>query len=141
MIQKNTNELQYELTATPNINRFLSENREQFVSASFVDMLWDLFQQSGLSKAALAKNAGISDVYLYQIFSGQRMPSRDRMLCLCLGMNANLDQTQEMLKCSGFAQLYPKNRRDAVILYAITHGLDLMATNDLLFAQNEVTLC
>lgn len=141
MNKKNTNELQNELTAAPDLNRFLSENREQFVEAGFLDTMQTLFQKSGLSKAALAKNAGTSEVYLYQIFSGLRMPSRDKILCLCFGMSAALEQTQELLKCGGLAQLYPKNRRDAVIIYAIAHHLGLMEANDLLFSENEATLC
>ncbi|MGN0978636.1 MAG: helix-turn-helix domain-containing protein [Faecousia sp.] len=141
MNKKNTNELQKELTAASDLSRFLSENRAEFVDADFLDTLLTLFQESGLSKSALAKNAGTSEVYLYQIFSGLRMPSRDRILCLCFGMSVTLEQTQELLKRSNLAQLYPKNRRDAIVIYAISHSLDLMAANDLLFAENEPTLC
>lgn len=141
MNKKTTNELQKELTAAPDLSRFLSENQAQFVEADFLNMLLDLFQQSGLSKSALAKNAGTSEVYLYQIFSGLRTPSRDRILCLCFGLSVTLEQTQELLKRSNLAQLYPKNRRDAIVIYAISHGQDLMTANDLLFSENEATLC
>ena len=61
----------------------------------------------------------MSEVYLHQVFSGRRNPSRSRLLCLCFGLNASLEETQELLKQCGFAQLYPKDRRDAIILYGI----------------------
>ena len=104
-------------------------------------MLQDLFQRSGLSKAALAKRAGTSEVYLYQIFSGERTPSRDRTICLCYGLSATLEETQRLLKCSGLAQLYVKNRRDAIIIYGLAHKMELDEINDRLFAEEEATLC
>ena len=48
--------------------------------------------------------------------------------------------TQDLLKKSGFLSLYPKNRRDAIIIYALTRGLSLQETNDKLFQENEETL-
>lgn len=141
MKKKNTDDLQSELTAAPNLSSFLSANREQFVDEDFAGMIQDLFRRSGLSKAALAKKAGISEVYLYQIFSGERTPSRDRAICLCFGLSATLEETQEILKRNGLAQLYVKNRRDAIIVYGLTHDMELTEINDRLFAEEEATLC
>lgn len=141
MKKKNTDDLQSELTAAPNLSSFLSANREQFVDGDFAGMMQDLFRRSGLSKAALAKRAGISEVYLYQIFSGERTPSRDRALCLCIGLSATLDETQDILKRNGLAQLYVKNRRDAIVLYGLSHGMELAEINDRLFSEDEATLC
>ena len=59
---------------------------------------------------------------------------------LAVGLQATLAETQELLKQCGMAQLYPKNRRDAIILYGLTNGMDLFAVNDRLFAENEETL-
>lgn len=141
MNTKNTDDLQSELTAAPDLLKFLKQNQENFVSEPFVDMIQMLFQRSGLSKSTLAKRACTSEVYLYQIFSGGRTPSRDRTLCLCFGMGATLDETQQLLKHSGLAQLYPKNRRDAIIIYGLTNQMPLEQINDQLFAANEATLC
>lgn len=141
MKKKNTEDLQNELTTAPNLSRFLSVNQDQFIDENFADMLQALFQKSGLSKAALAKRAGTSEVYLYQIFSSGRTPSRDRTICLCFGLSATLEETQELLKHSGLAQLYAKNRRDAIIIYGLAHHMELPEINDRLFAENEATLC
>ena len=82
----------------------------------------------------------MSEVYLHQVFSGRRNPSRDRLLCLCIGLEATLEETQCLLKQSAYAQLYPKSKRDAVITYGILHRMELHAINDKLFAENEKTL-
>ena len=140
MKTKDTNDLQKELTSAPDLSRFLSENEEHFINENFADLLQALFQKSGLSKAALAKRAGTSKVYLYQIFSGDRTPSRDRTICLCFGLSATLEETQELLKHSGLAQLYAKDRRDAIIIYGLSHAMSLDDINDKLFSENEATL-
>ena len=140
MKEKNTDTLLDELTSTPNLSKFLAANQEQFINESFVEMLQTLFRKSGLSKAALAKKSEISDVYLYQIFSGERTPSRDRTICLCFGLSATLEETQMLLKRSGFAQLYAKIRRDAIIIYGLTRKMELPEINERLFSENETTL-
>lgn len=80
-------------------------------------------------------------MYLYQIFSGERTPSRDRTICICYGLSATLEETQDLLKRSGFAELYVKNRRDAIIIYGLVHKIDLNEINDRLYAEEEATLC
>ena len=82
----------------------------------------------------------MGEVYLHQVFSGRRNPSRDRLLCLCIGLEATLEETQCLLKQSAYAQLYPKSKRDAIITYGILHHMELHAINDKLFAENEKTL-
>ena len=137
---KDTNNLRQELMEAANLDKFLSENQENFNSGNVCDLLNQLFLKRKLSKAALAKQSGMSEVYLHQVFSGRQNPSRSRLLCLCFGLNATLEETQELLKQCGLAQLYPKNKRDAIILYGILNGMDLFAVNDKLFAENEETL-
>lgn len=82
----------------------------------------------------------MSEVYLHQVFAGRRNPSRSRLLCLCFGLQTTVEETQELLKQCGFARLYSKSRRDAIILYGILNGQDLFTVNDKLFAENEETL-
>ena len=137
---KDTNNLRQELMEAPSLDQFLSENQDSFNRDSICELLNRLFQKRRISKATLAKRSGMSEVYLHQVFSGRRNPSRNRLLCLCFGLNASLEETQELLKRCGFAQLYPKDRRDAIILYGILNGMDLFAVNDKLFAENEETL-
>lgn len=137
---KNTNDLQTELISAPDLDRFLAENQDTFYDAGFADFLTNLFEKKGLSKATLAKKAGISNVYLHQIFSGERNPSRNRILCLCFGLTATLEEAQQMLKHGGYAQLCVKNKRDAIIIYTLTHGMSLDEANDLLFSEQEKTL-
>ena len=138
--KKNTDDLQQELISSSNLNIFLSDNQEHFNTDSVAELLNRLFTSKNISKAALAKQAGMSEIYLHQIFAGKRNPSRNRLLCICYGLGASLEETQELLKRCGLAQLYPRLRRDAIILYGLVHEISLFEINDKLFTENEETL-
>ena len=140
MKKKNTDGLQQELMDSPDLTLFLSQNQEQFVNKSVSELLNHLFEEKNISKAALAKKAGMSEIYLHQIFAGRRNPSRNRLLFLCYGLEASVEETQELLKLCGMAQLYPKLKRDAIIYYGLLHKLSLFEINDKLFDENEETL-
>ena len=140
MDKKNTDGLQQELMDSTDLSQFLSRNQEQFVDKSVAELLNHLFEKKNISKAALAKQAGMSEIYLHQIFAGRRTPSRNRLLCLCYGLEASIEETQELLRLCGMAELYPKLKRDAIIYYGLLHKLDLCVINDKLFDENEDTL-
>lgn len=134
---KQTDDLRQELMESADLDRFLCENEGSFEAEECGVMLERLLESRGYSKAELARRAGMSTVYLYQILSGRRKPSRDRLICLCFGLGCSLDMAQELLKKNGFLGLYPKNRRDAIILYSLSKGSTLQETNDKLFLEKE----
>jgi len=140
MQKKSTSDLQQDMMAHPDLNQFLAENREVFEHNSIQNLLQGLFDKKGISKSVLAKQSGMSEVYLHQVFSGRRNPSRSRILCMCFGMHATMEETQDLLKQAGLAQLYPRERRDAIILYGLMHGMTLFEVNDKLFEEDEEPL-
>lgn len=137
---KNTNDLQEALMDAPDLNRFLDENRENFNNTSVADSLNQMILKQRISKSALARQSGMSEVYLHQVFSGRRTPSRTRLLCMCFGLQATVEEAQVLLKQCGYAPLYPKNRRDAILLYGLIHKETLFQINDTLFDEGEETL-
>ena len=137
---KNTDDLQSELMSAPGLDEFLAGHENSFSSENASEMLARLFEKSGITKAQLAKQSGVSEIYLHQIFAGRRNPSRSRLICLCFGLGASVEETQELLKHCGLAPLYPKIRRDAIIMYGLANGMDLFELNDKLFTEDEETL-
>ena len=129
-----------ELMETADLSRFLQENRESFHSQELIQRLTQLTKEKGISKTALAERASISEVYLHQIFAGRRSPSRNRVLCLCFGLETSVEVVQELLRLGSMARLDPRNVRDAVIIHAIAHGSTLTEANQSLFGQNLETL-
>lgn len=141
MNDKNTDRLQQELMSASDLDRFLSENDASFRDTPLQEALQRVFDEKGLSKAMLAKRSGISEVYLHQLFSGRRFPSRSRLLCVCFGLGATMEETQALLQQARYAPLYSRDRRDAIIIYGLSHAMDLFQINDKLFTENLDTLC
>ena len=141
MEYKTTDDLQHALMNASDLDKFLEDNEDKFNHQDIQGLLAAMFEKRDMSKSTLAKRAGMSNVYLHQVFAGRRNPSRNRMLCICLGMEATLEETQELLKRSGTGLLYPKDRRDAIIIYGLLHHQTLFEVNDKLFCENEDTLC
>lgn len=141
MNEKNTDTLQQELMSTNNLDRFLTENDASFRDVPLQEAIQRIFDEKGMSKAQLAKQSGISEVYLHQLFYGRRFPSRSRLLCLCFGLGATVDEAQSLLQQARHAPLYSRDRRDAIIIFALSHHMTLFEVNDKLFTENLDTLC
>ena len=140
MQEKNTDDLNRELMSSPDIDSYIKSNRVQFSNCQMTELLTELYEKQRISKAELARRACMSEVYLHQLFSGRRKPSRDKLLCLSVGMNLNLDEVQWLLRQAEYSQLYPRLKRDAIISYGIMHRLPLDEINDKLFSENEKAL-
>lgn len=82
----------------------------------------------------------MSEIYLHQIFGGRRTPSRNRLLSLCFGLHATLEETQTVLQHSGYAQLYPWVKRDSMLIYGVIHSMSAQQMNERLFGEGEETL-
>ena len=140
MREKTTDDLSQELMSQPNLDQYITENEAHFTDADISTFLTKLYEKCGLSKAELARRAGMSEVYLHQVFSGRRRPSRGRLLCLCIGLDAGLEEANLLLKGMGYAPVYPRLKRDAIISHGLLHRTPLAEINDKLFSENEKTL-
>ena len=130
MKKKSTGDLSRELMNQPNLDAYIHANQDIFLESNIAELLSRLYERNPISKATLARRAGISEVYLHQVFSGRRKPSRDRLVCICIGLQATLEETQELLKQAGYAMLYPKSKREAIIAHGIVHRTPLCEIND-----------
>lgn len=140
MEEKTTGDLSQALMSQGDIDSYLKDNQPFFADLSVTELLTALYEKKAVTKAALARAAGTSEVYLHQVFAGRRKPSRDRLLCLCIGLGATLEETQRLLRQATYAQIYPRIKRDAIISHGIVHHTPLGEINDKLFAENEKTL-
>lgn len=140
MQKKPTDELMEQLTGTDSLERYLKENKPYFVDLSLAELLNKKLKEHGKEKSAVIKAAEINEIYAYQIFSGKRIPSRDKLLCLLFGLELSVPEVQEFLKMTGHAPLYPKNVRDTIILSGLQNRLTVVQVNELLYDHGEKTL-
>ncbi len=139
-MRKDTSKIVKDLGLCPDFNTFYNENKDYMVSNTLSEMLEQLLNKKSLKKSQVIKNAELSEVYAYQIFSGLRVPERKKLLCLAVGMSLNLDEVQTLLKCAGYSPLYVKLPFDSIILYGICKKLSVVEINELLFEYNLETL-
>ena len=111
---------------------FIEQYGDALHTESLTELLEYLLSQTGMSKAELARRSATSEVYLHQVFSGRRSPSRDRLLCFCLGLRCALTNAQELLRRCGYAMLYVRDRRDALLLFCLLHQKTVFEANELL---------
>lgn len=137
MMSKITGDLLAELSQSGDLTKYLSDNQTETISGEIGGLIDKIRQANRLTKAELARKAGISEFYLYQILKGSRKPSRDTLLAICLGLGCTEEQTGELLKRGAYSPLYVRIRRDAIILYGIMHDWDVLKVNDMLYEQGE----
>ena len=139
-MEKETSEIVKELGLSPDFQTFYNENKEHMIHTDLAQILTELLQSKGLKKSHVIKNAELSEIYGYQIFSGVRVPERSKLLCLTISMGLNIDEVQHLLKCTGYPQLYVKNPFDSVILFGISKGMSVIEINELLYKYDLETL-
>ena len=137
---KDTTKILEELALCPDFRSFYDENRDYMVSQNLAQLLEQLLSEKGLKKSQVIRNAAISEVYGYQIFSGIRIPDRKKLLALAVGMALNIDQVQRLLKCAGYPPLYAKLPMDSIVLFGLCKGMGVMEINELLYEYGLETL-
>ena len=137
---KNTDQLMDELMKAHNISNYLKENRVYMISDELPTYLTNILKKKRLVKSVVIKNSELSEVMGYQIFSGTRKPSRDSLLSICIAMGLDVEETQEILKIAQFASLYPKAKRDCIIINGIVTNKSVSQINETLYELNENTI-
>ena len=140
MKKKDTNELMNELIKSDNTDEYCSKNAQFMVNDKISIYLNNILENKRLVKSKIIKKTELSEVQCYQIFDGRRKPSRDSLLSICIAMELSLDETQQMMKTGGFAPLYPKNKRDVIIIKGIQNNLSVAQINERLYDMDLPTI-
>ncbi len=82
------------------------------------------------------RRSNLNRAYVYQIFLRRKYPSRDKVIALAFGLELNAEETQAVLMQAGYRELYPRDPRDALLLFAIGRGKSILDANDLLYDHN-----
>ena len=131
-----TEEVLAELLASDDLRGFLK--KPEVGTRTVADYLNALLEEKNLKRPTVVRDAGIDNTYGYQIFTGQRKKvGRDYLLRLALAMGLSRVETNRLLQAGGVNQLYCKNRRDAIIVFALQNAYSLQKTQETLYNFNE----
>lgn len=137
---KSTQELNHEIRTTTDIEDYLEKNHENLLTCSLSAYLKTLLAQKGLSRADVVRGSLLDRAYVYQIFAGEKTPSRDKLIAIAFGLRLSDEETQTMLKLSGNRELYARDERDVLILFALQQNRTILETNELLFRHGLAAL-
>ena len=104
------------------------------------EYILELCTARGLKKNEIIRNADIYRTYGYEILNGKKLPSRDKLLQICIGNEFSLDEANRCLTIGKLGILYAKDPRDSIIIYALNNNLNLIATNIILDEHDFILL-
>lgn len=133
-----TDDLLKELLEGPNMARFAQDVPD--VAYDLPAYLNSLLKEKGRRRIDVVHAADLNETFGYQIFTGTRKPSRDKVIQIAFGMPCTLRETQLLLKHAGCNELYVKNRRDAIIVFCLANGMTLAQTEEELFRFGQRTI-
>ena len=124
-----------ELMQTERLDRYLEKNSGQMVETSLAEELTRLLEEQQLTRSEIAVRSGLSRVYIYEVFAGKKIPSRDSVICLCFALEMEPQEISLLLKHTGYPPLYPRSRRDSVILFAAKRHKTVIELDEMLRQQ------
>ena len=116
------------LLDTPSLSAYLTENEAELELPVFSAFIAALCRSRGEPPERVIKRARLERSFGHQLFSGKRHPSRDTVLLLAFGLEADIELAQSLLRCALCPPLYPRNRRDATIIFCLFHRYDVVRT-------------
>lgn len=140
-LKKNTDELLEELKLkNTDIQEYIDNNKNSFIEISLKEFWNELFERSKKSKSNIINSADISYIYFYEIMQGKKVPKKDKIMRLIIAMELDLDDAQKALKYCNQSALYPRIKRDSLLIYAIENHYSIFQTQALLLENGEQEL-
>lgn len=118
-------------------NEYLSENEDVFLNNDISQFWKKVIGLSETKKTDIVNKADIGYTFFYDIIKGKKHPSRDVIIKIFIALKIDVEYCQEALRIYEWSALYPKIKRDSILLYAIMHKYSLQQTEELLDDNNE----
>ena len=142
MTGKDTGTLQEELRYAEDVIQFTEENAKELHPQSVPEYLNHLLIVHDVAKVDVVKRAGFEgNTYVYQIFNGRKTAGRDKLLQLSFGFPLTVEETQRLLRCGGYSELYVRDKRDVVCMHGLQKKMTLEECNAYLYRMGEAPLC
>lgn len=133
-----TEELLAALRSSTSLDRYLETAPTRH--SELGPYLLDLIDRRGLRRSDAIRASGVNATFAYQIFQGQRRPGRSTALQLALGIGCTLREAQRLLRLSDNGRLWPRDRRDAIVIYCLEHVLTRQQCDEELYRLGEPIL-
>lgn len=137
---KTTDKLNLLLKNTKDIQQFIESNKDHLAERNLADYLEKLLNKKNMKKSEISRRAGLDSSYIYDIFAGRKKPGRNKVLAMCFGFQLNSDESNHLLNYASLGELYPRIKRDSIIIFALNNNIDIDRCNYLLMDSGEDTI-
>lgn len=103
--------------------------------STFADFYGMLLRKKGITSGEIEKQTGLEHAFCNKMINGKTSITRNNLLAITIAAGLSLDEIEKCLILTNNGALYPKDSRDAIIIYSINRGLTLAETNDLLYSK------
>ena len=138
--EKSTGDLLNELSSCSDIKEYFRKNEKEIVRDTLAERLKAIIREKGMSRSEVAVRAQVDRYYIYDIFSGRKLPGSDKLVCIVLALGLGMDETRELFRLAERPELYARDPRDSILIYAIQHQLTVDQTNAMLYEENQPLL-
>ncbi|MGN0485289.1 MAG: helix-turn-helix domain-containing protein [Lachnospiraceae bacterium] len=132
-MEKSTQELEKILNQVKTFDEYMEKEEENLNPAPLHELLKEHMAQKKISAAELINRSGLDRTYTYQILSGAKRPSREKVEALSFALSLTLEEVQTLLRRAGYPTLYAKNQRDSILIFVLQRHGTLADVNELLF--------
>ena len=109
----------------------------EFDGMELTDYLRRLLEERQLGVREAIRRCNLERSYGYQLFNGTRRPTRDVLMVLSLELELSGEEAGRLFAIAGRPPLYARRRRDAAVLYGLSHGLSPADVHELLLELGE----
>ncbi len=121
-------------------NNFEKKYLNNIKKDSYVSLLRNMMYERDIDTNKIVKLTGIGRSYYYQVLNGDRIPSRDYVILIGVALSCSLEEVNLFLKIAEKHTLYVKDKRDSLIIFAISNKYSIKELNKLLEEHEEQIL-
>ena len=123
-----TEELLKTIFELDDINKISETDIKDNIFPDFNEYIIELSKKKNESHEKIIIRSNLEKSFGHKLFAGSRKPSRDTVIQLAFGFEADVELAQEMLKVAGKSPLYPRIKRDVVIIYSLYNHMSIEKT-------------
>lgn len=127
-----TTSLFHNLFAAESLETFMQNNADELCVPKFHEYISELCRKRGMVPEHILSRGNIESSFGHQLFKGRRNPSRDTVIQFAFGFDADVELAQALLKYAARNPLYPRVKRDAVVLYCLHNHLPIWEAQSVL---------
>ena len=131
---RSTRELENRIRSSEDISVLDSGD---FSAPELSEYLHSILEDHHVTVIQAIRRCNLDRSYGYQLFNGTRRPTRDVLMVLSLELGLSTEEARRLFEIAGRPPLYARRRRDAAVLYGLSHGLSPADVHELLLELGE----